>query len=89
VNLLDPDVVVVGGGLGSAPGPFWRLGVAAARDHVWCDAARGLPILQAELGPRSGAVGAAIVGFEASRPLGTSTGSKAITRSRELGLLEG
>jgi glucokinase len=69
VNLLDPDVVVVGGGLGSAPGPFWDLGVAAARDHVWCDAARSLPILQAELGPRSAAVGAAIVGFEASRPV--------------------
>jgi predicted NBD/HSP70 family sugar kinase len=65
VNLLDPDVVVVGGGLGSAPGPYWDIGVAAARDHVWCEAARDVPILQAELGPRSAAIGAAIVGFEA------------------------
>jgi glucokinase len=68
VNLLDPELVVVGGGLGSAPGPFWEGSVASARDHIWCDAARGLPILQAELGPRSQAVGAAIVAFGGGDP---------------------
>jgi glucokinase len=66
VNLLDPELVVVGGGLGSAPGPFWELSVASARAHIACDVARGLPILQAHLGPRSSAVGAAIIGFGAA-----------------------
>lgn len=67
VNLLDPELVVVGGGLGSAEGPFWELSVESARDHIWSDVARGMPIRQAELGARSAAVGAALIGTDSVR----------------------
>jgi glucokinase len=60
VNLLDPAAVVIGGGLGSAGGPFWHALVRAAREHTWYEPARDLPIVQAAFGPDSGIVGAAL-----------------------------
>ncbi len=60
VNLLDPEAVVVGGGLGTAGGRYWEAVVAATRDGVWLPAARDLPIVPAGLGPEAGAVGAAL-----------------------------
>jgi glucokinase len=60
VNLLDPAAVVVGGGLGCAGGGFWRALVESARRHTWYEPARDTPILQAEFGPDSGIVGAAL-----------------------------
>ncbi len=59
VNSLDPAAVIVGGGLGSAPGLYWDTLSATIRDHLWQDDMRELPILRAELGPLSGVVGAA------------------------------
>ena len=64
VNLIDPEAVVVGGGLGSAAGPFWELTVESAREHIWADVARDVAVVQAELGARSAAIGAALIGWE-------------------------
>ena len=59
VNLLDPAIVVIGGGLGSHPG--YRAAVAAtAREAIFADEARELPIVPAALGPDAGVVGAAL-----------------------------
>ena len=58
VNITDPEALIVGGGLGSAPGPFRDRVFAAVRRHVWAPAARSLPIHPAELGPEAGVVGA-------------------------------
>jgi glucokinase len=58
VNVLDPEAVVVGGGLGAAPGAYWDGLVAATRTHIWSERMRGLPILQAALGASSGVIGA-------------------------------
>jgi glucokinase len=66
VNLLDPEAIVVGGGLGSAPGSYWRGAVDSARAHTYWEMARETPILQAQLGGRSAAVGAALVGLRTS-----------------------
>jgi len=60
VNLLDPEAVVVGGGLGTAGGRYWDVAVAAARSRVWLPAARDLPILPAGLGADAGVAGAAL-----------------------------
>jgi len=60
VNLLDPEAVVIGGGLGTAGGRYWDGVVAAARNAVWLDAARDLPIVPAGLGNDAGACGAAL-----------------------------
>ena len=59
VNVLDPEAVIVGGGLGSAPGLYWESFVSATREHIWSDTNRDLPILHAALGPEAGIVGAA------------------------------
>jgi glucokinase len=60
VDLLDPEAVVVGGGLGSATGPYLDAAVAAARSAIWADAARAVPILPSAIGPQAGVVGAAL-----------------------------
>jgi glucokinase len=65
VNLLNPELVVVGGGFGEALDllvepmreVLARDGLAPARDLV--------RIVPAELGPDAGVIGAALVGFEA------------------------
>jgi glucokinase len=59
VNVLDPEAVIVGGGLGLAGGLYWDAFVAAARAHVWAEASRALPILPAALGVDAGLIGAA------------------------------
>ncbi len=69
VDLLDPEAVVVGGGLGTAGGAFWDRMIESAREHIYADVARDVPIVQAELGPRSAAVGAALVGWGGSNAL--------------------
>lgn len=59
VNVLDPEAVVVGGGLGLAGGPYWDALTASARRHVWAEATRDLPIVRAGLGADAGLIGAA------------------------------
>lgn len=59
VNVLDPDAVIVGGGLGSAGGLYWQHMIASARTHIWADTSRELPIVMAALGPDAGLIGAA------------------------------
>jgi glucokinase len=63
INLLDPGAVVVGGGLGSAEGSYWDQTLGSAREHVYWRGARDTPIVQAELGARAGAIGAALLGL--------------------------
>jgi glucokinase len=59
VNALDPEAVVVGGGLGSADGLYWECFLRSTREHIWAEARRSLPITHAALA-RNGIVGAAI-----------------------------
>jgi glucokinase len=59
VNVLDPETVIVGGGLGLAGGLYWSSFVSSARNHIWADDSRDLPILSAALGNDAGFIGAA------------------------------
>lgn len=59
VNVLDPEAVVVGGGLGRADGFYWECFLRSMREHIWAEARRNLPIKHAALA-RNGVVGAAI-----------------------------
>jgi glucokinase len=59
VDVLDPHAVVVGGGLGNSKGLYWETLVRTAREQIWSDIHRGLPILQAKLGDNAAAIGAA------------------------------
>ena len=66
VNVLDPEAVIVGGGLGSAAGPYWDGLVGVTREHIWADGVKDLPIVQAELGAASGVIGAGWLGLRAA-----------------------
>lgn len=60
VNLLDPEAVVLGGGVGLGS-KLYRAGFEdALRDNVWADSTRQLPVIDAELADRAGVVGAAL-----------------------------
>ena len=64
LNVLDPEAVVVGGGLGLAGGTYWGALTGAVRRHVWAETTRTLPIVQAERGTDAGLIGAAAVAAE-------------------------
>lgn len=59
VNVLDPEAVVIGGGLGMVGGSYRESIDIAMREHIWSDIHRGLPLLSAELGNDAGMIGAA------------------------------
>ena len=59
VNVLDPEAVVIGGGLGSSEGPYWDHFIACTRRHIWSNVHRDLPILRAATGADAGWIGAA------------------------------
>jgi predicted NBD/HSP70 family sugar kinase len=60
VNMLDPEAVIIGGGLGSAEGYYRNSLVSAMRNHIWSDYHRDLPVRFAELGNDAGFIGAAL-----------------------------
>jgi predicted NBD/HSP70 family sugar kinase len=63
VNVIDPEAIVVGGGLGLAPGRYRDRLVKATRVHIWNPGARELPFVSASLGGDSGLIGAALSAY--------------------------
>jgi glucokinase len=63
VNVLDPEVIIVGGGLGMAGGLYWDAFVRSCREHIFAENSRSLPIVTAKLGTDAGLVGAAAIVF--------------------------
>jgi glucokinase len=59
VSALDPEAVIVGGGLGLSEGPYWDNFVSSTRRHIWSEIHRDLPVLRAQTGERVGLLGAA------------------------------
>lgn len=59
VNVLDPESVIIGGGLGLSEGVYWESLLASARRNIWSDLHRNLPIVRAETGQDAGVIGAA------------------------------
>jgi glucokinase len=60
VNVLDPQAVVIGGGLGLADGLYRQSLDLALREYVWSEMHRDVPLLSAKLGNNAGIIGAAI-----------------------------
>ena len=79
INLLDPEILVVGGGLGLAGGLYWSSFVDAARRHIWSETTRRLPIVPAALGEDAGIIGAAQAFWDRweTRPRGTTKAGRA------------
>ncbi len=66
LNMFDPDVVIVGGGFGTAAGELiLDPARAAARREAIHPAGERLRLVRAELGAQAGLVGAGLVAFEA------------------------
>lgn len=64
VNLLDPAVVVVGGGIAEALGARYIAWAAElARRQILAATARDVPIVASELGDDAGLLGAALIAF--------------------------
>ena len=63
VNVLDPAMIIVGGGLGTAGGLYWDSFQRSCREHIFADNSRQLPIVIAKLGVDAGLVGAAALVF--------------------------
>ena len=61
INILDPDLIVLGGGVSNLPG-LYSQGVEAVRKYVFNDALL-TPIVQHELGDSAGVLGAALIGI--------------------------
>jgi glucokinase len=58
-NVSDPGAIVIGGGLASAPEPFWSDVERETRMRIWSEETRALPFSLSTLGPDAGVVGAA------------------------------
>jgi glucokinase len=66
-NLLDPEAIIIGGGVGLAGGPYWEHFVAATRRNIYATDTRSLPILPAKLGVDAGLIGAGAIAMQAFR----------------------
>jgi glucokinase len=65
VNVFNPEVVVVGGGLSAAGDLVLEPARRVVAEHALPAARESVRIVQAELGPHAGLIGAGMVGFEA------------------------
>jgi glucokinase len=64
LNVLDPEAVIVGGGLGLSDGLFWESFLASTRRHIWSEIHRHLPIVRAQTGRDAGLIGAATAAWK-------------------------
>ena len=65
IGMLDPEALIIGGGLGTSGGFYWSRLESEIRRHIWSDETRTLAIRQAELGSQAGVIGAALAGYMA------------------------
>ena len=64
INILDPAIMVIGGGIGSNPEINTRLG-ELTRPFIFADLARDLPIVPASLGDNASVIGVAALAYRA------------------------
>ena len=74
-NILDPEAIVIAGGLGLVDSYFSRV-VTSTREEIWASDTRRLPLVRAGLGTDAGLVGAALVAAGQTNP-GLSSGDLA------------
>ena len=64
VNVLDPESVIIGGGLGLSEGPYWESLETSVRKHIYSELHRNLPIVRAKTGADAGLIGAAVTAWK-------------------------
>lgn len=60
VNIFDPEVVVVGGGVASNDSPYWQSLTTAVEANTWYAPAKQVPVLRSALSTNAGLIGAAL-----------------------------
>lgn len=68
INILDPEIMVLGGGIGSNTDINRRLG-ELVRPFIFADLARDLPVVPASLGDNACAIGCAALAYRAGASL--------------------
>jgi glucokinase len=68
VNILDPEAVIVGGGLARSEGLFWEAILRETRAHIWSPETRPLPILKGAMTGDAALIGAALRAYAMSSP---------------------
>ena len=63
-NLLDPAIIVLGGGLGLAEGSYRDRLIESVRRQIWHEPVRDIPIIPAALDTAAGMIGAALRGAD-------------------------
>jgi len=64
VNVLDPELVILGGGLGQCGGLYRQALIDSARRHIWWEGHRDLAIVPAAMAADSGVIGAAATSWK-------------------------
>ncbi len=64
VNALDPEAVIVGGGLGTVEGVYWEAFLESLRKCIWADSTRTLPIVHSAMNDETGLLGAAAIAID-------------------------
>ena len=65
VSTLDPEAVIIGGGLGLSGGNYWDALIPSIRRHIWSPLHRDLKIVPAA-SPHSGIIGVAAAALQQS-----------------------
>ena len=65
INILDPDIVILGGGVSNMEA-LYGAGVAATARHVFSDSFE-TPIVRHQLGDSAGVIGAALIGEQGAK----------------------
>jgi glucokinase len=60
INVLDPEAVVIGGGLGLTSGRYRERFETSLAEHIWAPTSRSTPVLDAALGADAVLIGAAL-----------------------------
>ena len=81
MNALDPEAVVIGGGLGLVSS-YREAAVAAARALIWAEDVRGIPIIPADLGGDGAILGAALAAPSSRAEVGSRGTTVAILQIR-------
>jgi predicted NBD/HSP70 family sugar kinase len=64
INVLDPELVILGGGLGLREGLYRDALINSARRHIWWEGHRDLPMVSAATGIDAGVIGAAATAWK-------------------------
>jgi glucokinase len=68
INILDPEAVVIGGGLARSQGVFWDAILRETRAHIWSAETRTLPIVKGSMAGDAALIGAALCAYAISSP---------------------